>query len=70
MFASIKVKGESANPLWHHLQITTNTTIKGNWAKYLFNKRGKFVYYFKPKEEPETFKDKIEDVVYVVKLPD
>ena len=68
MFANIRALKENVSPLWYYLQNTTNTNVKGNWNKYLYDKRGKFVQHFKPKEEPEDFKDKIEQCVYLKKL--
>jgi len=43
MFANIRALKENVSPLWYYLQNTTNTNVKGNWNKYLYDKRGKFV---------------------------
>ena len=64
MFAKIDVNGESAHPLFKHLQnakagMLGTEAIKWNFTKFLVDREGNVVARFAPSTKPESLEDPI-----------
>jgi len=63
LFKNVLVKGWGCNPLWAFMAKSTKYKVKGNWTKFLIDRRGFVVKRFEPKEKPMSFLDSIVKVL-------
>ena len=65
-FAKIKVNGKEEDPLYTFLKSQEkggNKKIKWNFTKFLVDKNGEVVERFGPADKPETFANRIEELL-------
>lgn len=62
-FAKIEVNGDEESPLYTYLKKQIPGRIKWNFTKFLVDRNGKVVARFEPKQKPESFEDKIVELL-------
>ena len=67
-FSKIDVNGDNADPLYTYLKeqlpgIMGSKAVKWNFTKFLFDKDGKPVKRFAPKDTPEEIEKEISNLV-------
>ncbi len=67
LYDKIDVNGSKAHPLYQYLKSTCHgfitNTVKWNFTKFLVDKNGVPVKRFGPNEDPDTFADKVEELL-------
>lgn len=66
-FDKIKVNGRNEHPLYRYLKdncpVMTGKNIQWNFAKFLVDREGNIVNRFLPTDKPESFEDKIVELL-------
>ena len=62
-FSKIEVNGDKESPLYTYLKSKIPGRIKWNFTKFLINRDGEVVNRFEPKEKPESFENKIVELL-------
>ena len=62
-FSKIEVNGDKESPLYTYLKERIPGRIKWNFTKFLVNRNGEVVARFEPKQKPESFEDKIVELL-------
>lgn len=63
-FAKVDVNGDNASELFKHLKEETKTKkIKWNFGKFLVDKDGNVVSYYKPLKKPRKMDDEIKELL-------
>ena len=62
-FSKIEVNGDEESPLYTYLKSKIPGRIKWNFTKFLINRDGEVVNRFEPKEKPESFENKIVELL-------
>jgi glutathione peroxidase len=68
MFQKIHVRGGKAHPLYKYMTAgADNPALKGpvkwNFAKFLFDRKGRLAARFASTDEPQSFEDKIQELL-------
>ena len=62
-FKKVKVNGKEACELFKYLKEQKKGRIKWNFTKFLVNRDGEVVARFEPTEKPESFENKIKELL-------
>ena len=62
-FSKIEVNGDEESPLYTYLKSQKPGRIKWNFTKFLINRDGEVVLRFEPKDTPQSFEDKIVELL-------
>ena len=62
-FKKIDVNGKEEDPLYTYLKSQKVGRIKWNFTKFLINREGEVVARFEPTDKPESFEDKIAELL-------
>ena len=62
-FKKIDVNGKEEDPLYTYLKSQKAGRIKWNFTKFLINREGEVVARFEPTDKPESFEDKIVELL-------